>query len=92
MIGKSPAIALAACVLAGCTDTEIDSGKAETFLRDNVPGALAADCPDGVEAEQGETFECDLEYDDGRRATVTVHIRSDDGQIAVGPNDVRPAR
>ncbi len=91
MLRKLALLALPAAVLAGCTKTEIDAGKAESFLRDNVPGAQSADCPDGVEAKKGETFECDLSYTDGRKAKVTVHIQNDDGRVSIGPNDVKPA-
>lgn len=84
-------LALPALALAGCTNTEINSGKTETFLRDNVPGVSGASCPDGVEAKEGDTFECDLEYSDGRRAKVTVHIRNDEGRVSVGPGDVKPS-
>jgi hypothetical protein len=91
MLRKPALLALPALALAGCTSTEIDSGKAETFLRDNVPGARAATCPDGVEAKKGDTFECDLDYEDGRRAKVTVHIENDDGRVSIRPDDVQPA-
>ena len=78
--------------LAGCTTTEIDAGEAEGFLRESVTGAERVDCPDGIESKAGDTFDCRVEYTDGRRATVTVHIRDDEGRIAVGPGDVRPER
>ncbi len=84
-------IAVPALVLAGCTNTEIDAGKAEGFLRDNISGVRSADCPEGVEAKKGETFKCDLEYADGRRAKATVHIDSDEGRVKIGPGDVKPA-
>jgi hypothetical protein len=92
MLRKLAPLLAAALPLAGCTQTEIDAGKAESFLRDNVPGAFVAECPDGVEAKTGDTFECRIEYADGRRATVTVHIRSDEGRVSIGPGDVRPER
>jgi hypothetical protein len=78
--------------LAGCTTTEIDAGEAEAFIRENLTGAERVDCPEGVESKAGDTFECRAEYADGRRATVTVHIRDDEGRIAFSKRDVRPAR
>ena len=92
MLRKLAPTAVVAALLAGCTNTEIDSEKAESFVRDNVPGAFTAECPDGVEANKGETFECRVDYADGRRATVTVRIRDDDGRVSIGPGDVRPER
>ena len=88
---KLALFAVPVLALAGCTTTEIDAGKAESFLRDNIDGARTVECPDGVEAKKGDTFECDVEYSDGRRAKVTVHIRNDEGRVSIGPDDVQPA-
>ena len=91
MLRKLAPLALPALALAGCSSTEIDSGKAESFLRENIGGARTVKCPGGVEAEKGDTFECDVEYTDGRRAKATVHVETDEGRVSVGPNDLKPA-
>ena len=86
------ALALPALALAGCGGTEIDAGKAEKLIKDNIgqPVPRSVDCPDGVEAKEGETFTCKLAYDHGvPPAEVTVHIVDDDGRIRVGPGDLR---
>jgi hypothetical protein len=77
--------------LTGCGDTEVDSGKAERLVRDNLTGPPpeSVECPDGVDAEPGATFECQVRLPDGRGATVTVHVEDDDGYISIGPGDVR---
>jgi hypothetical protein len=90
MLRKLALLALPGLALVGCTSTEIDSGKSESFLRDNVDGARTVKCPGGVEAKTGDTFECDVEYSDGRRARATVHIDTDEGRISVGPGDLKP--
>jgi hypothetical protein len=84
--------ALALVVLAGCGDTEIDSGKVEKLIRDNVaaPKPARIDCPDGVKARKGEVFYCKLEYPGRRPATLTVHIESGDGRVSFGPGDLKP--
>ena len=91
MLRKLALLALPALALVGCTSTEIDSGKSESFLRENIDGARTVKCPGGVEAKKGDTFECDVEYSDGRRAKATVHIDTDEGRVSIGPGDIKPA-
>jgi hypothetical protein len=90
-IRKLAFIALPALLLAACGSKEIDSGKAEKLIQQNItPQPKAVDCPDGVEAKGGETFTCKLTYEHGvPPAQVTVHIENDDGRIRVAPGDVR---
>ena len=89
---KLAALALPALALAACGGTEIDAGKAESLIKDNIggPAPKTVDCPDGIKAKAGETFRCDLTYEHGvPPAVVTVHIEDDDGRIRVGPGDLR---
>ena len=88
---KLAALLLPALALAACGGTEIDAGKAESLIKDNVrPQPKTVDCPEGVKAKGGETFQCDLTYDHGvPPAVVTVHIEDDDGRIRVAPGDLR---
>ena len=62
---RTPAAAVSAAlalILAACGDTEIDEGKVERLVRDNLAGPLGrVDCPGGVKAEKGKTFECKVE-------------------------------
>lgn len=82
---------LSGLFLAACGDTEIDSGKVEGLIRENVaePKPRKVECPDGVKAEKGKTFECKLDYPGGKPATVTVHIDNEDGRVRFGPEDLR---
>jgi Domain of unknown function (DUF4333) len=84
-------LAIAALALIGCGGTEIDAGKTEDLIEDNVTGPppSSVKCPEGVEAKKGETFECELTYEDRGPATVTVHIVDDDGRVRFGPGDFR---
>jgi hypothetical protein len=85
-------LAVPALALAGCGATEIDPGKAESFIGQNIrgPAPEKIDCPDGVEAKKGATFSCDLTYPNGLpAAVVTVHIEDDAGRISIGPGDYR---
>jgi hypothetical protein len=92
MTRKLSVLAMALLGLTGCGGTEIDAGKVEDLIRDNVTGPppRSVECPEGVEANKGETFECELTYERGvPPATVTVHIEDDDGRVRFGPGDFR---
>ena len=52
------------------------------------PTPRAVSCPDGVEVERGKTFRCDVTTTDGARATITVHITDDEGNVRVGRGDL----
>lgn len=70
----------------------IDADKAEDLIVENISGgevkAESADCPDDVEAKEGESFECTVIFDDGTEGTATIHITSDDGDVTFGPEDL----
>lgn len=87
-------------VVAGCGASvtvggiTIDHEKAQKLVVDNLSGkgdqisARAAVCPEDVDAETGETFSCEVTWEDGGRGSVTLHIRSDDGEIEFDNDDV----
>jgi uncharacterized lipoprotein len=85
------ALALSVLAVSGCGSTEIDAGKTEDLIKENVSGPppREVECPEGVEAKKGETFQCELTYAGGLpAATVTVHIQDDDGRVRFGPGDL----
>ena len=86
------AVGSAALPLVACGTTTIDSGKVEQLVRDNVasPKPTRVDCPDGVEAKEGEVFYCKLEFPGRKPATLTVHIDSDEGRVSFQPSDLKP--
>jgi hypothetical protein len=87
--------ATAALLLAGCSasTTEIDSGKAEGFVKQafsKPPQSVA--CPSGVEAKAGETLTCKVTSAGGQRLVVTLHIVDGKGRVRFGAGDVKAAR
>ena len=82
---------VAAVAIAGCGGSTIDEKDAEAFVRSYfTPDARSADCPGGVKAKEGETFECTAVDTDGRRFRVTAHVIDDSGRIRITSADVRP--
>jgi hypothetical protein len=82
----APALVLAALVLAACGGTVINDMEAEDYLRGTVeppPGTRieSVNCPDGVDAERGETFECTLETADGAEAVVPMRVLDERGTV-----------
>lgn len=94
MLRPQLAIVIAAgALLAGCGFTEIDSGKAEDFVKRSFSNhAKSVMCPDGVEAKAGGTLTCQAVDARGRRYDVVLHIVDDNGRVKVGTGDVRPVR
>jgi hypothetical protein len=83
--------AVAAVALAGCGSSTIDEKDAEAFVRSYfTPEARSADCPGGVEAKKGKTFECTAVDTGGRRFRVTAHVIDGAGRIRITTADVRP--
>ena len=84
---------VAGLVLAGCgSNTTISKSKAESFVRGQLqPAPSSVSCPDEVEAKSGSTFECQVNYADGDRGHVTVHMTDDKGGVQVGPGDLHIA-
>lgn len=82
------AAAAAALAAAGCGGTEIDDAKAERFIEDTVTEQVGArvqsvECPTGLTAEKGETFECTVTGDDGSTGRTVVTEKDDEGNVAV---------
>jgi hypothetical protein len=81
------------CLIAGCGEVKIDSGKAEDLAR-KVAGTgtiklTSASCPEDVKAKKGDDFECDLVYADGTKGTITIHQTDDTGAIRTAGKDIR---
>jgi hypothetical protein len=90
---KLALLVIAPLLLAACGGTEIDAGKTEALIKNGVEGPEPRDveCPDGIEAEKGATFRCEVTYANGiPPAEVTVHIVDDEGRVRVGPGDLKP--
>jgi major membrane immunogen (membrane-anchored lipoprotein) len=82
------AIALAAVfLLAGCGDTVIDYTKTEDAIQSDLEKSLhekitSVDCPADVKVEAGKTFNCTVDYADGKRAIATLKIRNEDADVS----------
>lgn len=59
-------------------ESEIQNGIAEQ----TGVTVTSVECPDEVEAAEGDTFECTATAEDGSEATVEVTQTSDDGDIS----------
>jgi hypothetical protein len=85
-------VALAAA-LAACGDKTIDAGKAEDLARkvadSGTEKTKSVECPSDVKVEEGKTFDCDLEYEDGAKGTITMHMTDDDGTVRTTGADVK---
>lgn len=76
-------LALAA---SGCdtTDTlldqfEVEDGIAAKLAKTDGKRPKSVTCPEDVKQEKGETFDCDIKYRDGTKATAKVELTNDDG-------------
>lgn len=105
---KASAFAMLAAVLAlavaGCGTTTLDTGEVEDEVTELAEDRdLQVDdvtCPDDIEAEEGDEFDCDVELEGGEEIEAQVTQRNDDGdvriridadQIAQGQNGEQPA-
>jgi hypothetical protein len=82
-----------ACLIAGCGEIKIDSGKAEDLAR-KIAGSgkielTSVTCPDDVKAKKGADFECDLVYAEGTKGTITIHQTDDEGAIRTAGTDIK---
>jgi hypothetical protein len=85
MVVRFAAVTAIAVLLGACSKT-LDTGRLEDTLRDqiqaqlDIPG-LTVDCPDGVKAEAGGTFECTATTGEGGTITIRVTQSDDEGRV-----------
>jgi hypothetical protein len=83
MIGTAAVLALAT---TGCGTKTIDQGDEVDLVNkqlasDNLK-AKTVDCPDDVEAKEGETFTCDVTLINGNTGTYTIKVQNVSGDNA----------
>lgn len=85
--------------LSGCSfgAGTIDHKKAENLARKVAGGnskvALkSVSCPSGIKLKKGATFDCDVVYGNGAKATITLHQLDDNGRVETGLRDIRLQR
>jgi len=79
-----PLIVLGA-VLAGCT-SQLDTDKAEREIKKGIAEQTgvevkSVECPDEVETEEGDTFECTAVAESGDEVSVKVTQTDDEGNV-----------
>jgi hypothetical protein len=89
MLVACAAVVLLALTVSACGTGEIDDGAVEDHIEENVGGAPVEEvtCPEGLEIEEGATFECDVVRAGGRESTITMRQDDDDGSVVFATLD-----
>jgi hypothetical protein len=92
---RACALAAAALLVAGCGKTVLDEANTEVTIEQDVERATgekvaSVDCPSDVEVKKGETFECVVTFQNGKRSVETLKILNEDADLSV--IDLRPQR
>jgi hypothetical protein len=78
-------IAVLAFALAGCSKT-LDQSDEVNLVNKQLSSqnlkAKSVDCPDDVEANEGDTFDCNVTLTNGNTGTYTIKITKVDGDNA----------
>ncbi len=82
--------ALVATALAavGCGETVIDSSKAEGAIQSNLEKSLhdkvsSVSCPSSQKVETGATFDCTVDFANGKQATATLKILNKEADVSM---------
>jgi hypothetical protein len=85
------AVALVA-LIAGCGETKIDQKGAEDLAKKVANSGTVklktVACPSDLKAKKGADFDCDLIYEDGTKATITLHQLDDKGHVRTTGGDI----
>jgi hypothetical protein len=89
-IGVAAAIVVAIVVMVAFGSKTIDSEDLESDLADqvtsefNVAGGdeVEVSCPDDIEVEEGQQFECDATINGEHATTIQIRLIDDDGGYA----------
>lgn len=79
---------VAAFVVAGCGGTVVDAQKAEGAIAQNIEvqtdvQVKSVTCPEDVDVNAGDVFDCDITLEDGRTANVELRILNDDADVKI---------
>ena len=82
------ALVVAGVVVVGCGDTVIDSSKAEGAIQSNLEKALhhkvsLVSCPSEQKVEPNATFDCTVDFSNGKQATATLKILNKDADVSL---------
>ena len=82
---KKALAASALLLLTACGVSEVDVPALEkdivSQVKEQAEADVTAKCPDQVDWETGESFDCDVEFDDGSTAKANVKMVDDDGNV-----------
>jgi len=96
MVCRIGALVLALALFGvGCGETVLDKADTEATIEQNVERATgrkvaSVECPSDIEVKKGTTFECVVNFENGKRSVETLKIRNEDADISV--IDLRPER
>jgi hypothetical protein len=82
------ALGVVAVVAVGCGDTVIDSSKAEGAIQSNLEKSLhhkvsSVSCPSEQKVEPGATFDCTVDFANGKQATATLKILNKEADVSL---------
>lgn len=79
-------IAILAFAAAGCGEKTLDQGDEVDLVNKQLASqnleAKSVECPDDVEAKEGDTFDCDVTLTNGKTGTYTIKITKLSGDNA----------
>lgn len=80
------AVAAMAVAVAGCGEDTLEPQSAVDLINNSLKQtgveAESVECPDDVEAKEGETFDCDVTLPNGESGTFTIEIGKVEGDTA----------
>ena len=82
------AAALGAFAIAGCGETVIDNTKAQDAIQHNLETSLhekitSVSCPSDQKVDPGTTFDCTVDFSNGKQATATLKILNKDADVSL---------
>lgn len=80
------ALTLTPLSVLGCGETVIDSAKTEGAIEENLEKSVgqkvaSVECPSGVKAEKGNTFECTVKLKNGKAETATLKVLNSNADV-----------
>jgi hypothetical protein len=79
-------VAAMAVAVAGCGEDTIEPDSAVQLINNALSKTgvepESVECPDDVEAKEGETFDCDVTLPNGKSGTFTIEIGKIEGDTA----------
>lgn len=85
MFKKALAASALLVLTAGCGVTEVDVAALEkdivSGVKEQAEVDVDASCPEQVDWNTGESFTCDVEFEDGSTREVDVKMVDDDGNV-----------